>query len=181
MDILEKVVETEMLGRDFLVWIWFKSEINGGIIDLKDGEQAEIHFDGKITLQSEGDESVEKVVCTGINARLREARFALSEYKKVTEASIKLVIGDEEWFFALDSAWMNFKSFKTPKVEQDDDDPDGLFYEKIGLLETAVKQVDAIYEAYIKLRVSDEWKERELPAIRRWVAEMTRKTGKDIQ
>lgn len=173
MDTLEKIAETEVLGRDFLVWLWFQSDTNGGMIELGEGETAEIYFDGKITLQSEGDEALEKITCSGVNPRLREARFALSEDKKVTQSSIRLIVGDEEWSFALDSTWLNYKSFKAPKIEQDnDDDPDGLFYEKISLLEKAVKAVDTVYGEFIKRRVSDEWKTRELPALRRWVSKM---------
>ncbi|MFC1892018.1 hypothetical protein ACFLZT_06460, partial [Thermodesulfobacteriota bacterium] len=87
MDTLEKIAETEVLGRDFLVWLWFQSDTNGGMIELGEGETAEIYFDGKITLQSEGVEALEKITCSGVNPRLREARFALSEDKKVTQSS----------------------------------------------------------------------------------------------
>ena len=169
----DKSAETEILGRDFLIWLWFKSEINRGVIELGDDTEAEIHFDGKIILQSESDEGVEIVTCSGVNPKLREARFALSEDKKVTQATIKLIMGDDEWSFSMDSTWLNFKSFKTPKIEQDsDDDPDGLFYEKISLLEKAVNTVDSVFSEFIKCRVSEEWENRELPALRRWVGEM---------
>ena len=56
MDVLEKVEKTELIGRDFLVWLWFKSETNAGIIDLGDKGHAEIRFEGKITLETENDE-----------------------------------------------------------------------------------------------------------------------------
>ena len=82
MDILEKVAETEILGRDFLVWLWFKSDTNGGIIDLGGDKKVEIFFDGKITLQTDGEEALEKITCSGINPRLREARFALLKIKR---------------------------------------------------------------------------------------------------
>ncbi|MBW2610373.1 MAG: hypothetical protein JRC68_08530 [Deltaproteobacteria bacterium] len=170
MDVIEKVLKTEFLGRDFLVWLWFKSDTNDGIIDLGDDNTVELWFDGKVTLQSESDEAVETVTCSGINPRLREARFALTENKKVTKASIRLHIGDDEYGFTLDSSWLNFGSFKAPKVMQDDnDDPDGLFYEKAGLIEKAVATMDTIFSIFIKIRVSQEWKSRELPALAKWI------------
>ena len=52
MDVIEKINQTGHLGRDFLVWLWFKSEVNQGIIDLGDRGQAEVRFSGKITLES---------------------------------------------------------------------------------------------------------------------------------
>lgn len=173
MDVLDRVRQTEFLGRDFLVWLWFKSETIDGQFDLGD-TNAEVWFDGKITLQSEHGEDIETIVCSGENAELREARFALTENKKITQALIKLIIGDDEWSFILDSTWMDFRSFKTPKVVQDKkDDPEGegFFYEKVLLTEQAVATVDAIFLNFIKLRLSSEWKASELPALMKWISE----------
>ncbi|MFC1863239.1 hypothetical protein ACFL1Z_04715 [Thermodesulfobacteriota bacterium] len=170
MDVIEQVEKTGMLGRDFLVWLWFKSEINHGLIDLKDDGQAEIRFDGKITLETEDKENVETVTCSGVNSQFREARFALFRGKKVTQASMRLILGDDEFSFTMDSGWMNYRSFKTPKILEDyKDDPEGLFYEKAGLIEKAISTIDTVYYHFLKLRVSPEWNERELPAIKKWV------------
>lgn len=170
MSVIEKVEETELIGRDFLVWLWFRSETGDGIVDLEDDGQVEVRFEGKMTLESDMDEAKESVTCAGDHPRLKEARYALTKNKKVTKAAIKLIIGDDEYAFTLDSKWMNYRSFKTPKVVQDDqDDPEGLFYEKAGLLEKAITTMDTVFIYFIKLRLSPEWEEKELPALRRWV------------
>ena len=75
MDVLEKAEKSELIGRDFLVWLWFKSETNAGIIDLGDKGHAEIRFEGKITLETENDGGVESVTCSGDSPRLKEARL----------------------------------------------------------------------------------------------------------
>lgn len=170
MDVREKVVKKAFLGKDFLVWLWFKSEINDGIIEIDDKAQAEVRLAGKITLESEDDEKNESITCFGTNSRLKEARYALTENKKITKASIKLILGEDEYSFSMDSLWMNYKSFKTPKVVQDDkDDPEGLFYEKAGLMEKAVSVMDSLFLSFIKIRLSPEWEENELPAITAWM------------
>lgn len=170
MDVIESVEKTELLGRDFLVWVWFKSETGNGVIDLGDDGHAEIRLEGKITLETENDEPMESVTCWGDNPRLKEARFALTENKKVTQAAIKLTLGDDEYSFTLDSRWMNYRSLKTPKVMQDaKDDPEGLFYEKAGLIERAVSMIDTIFMYFIRLRLSSQWDNKELPALIKWV------------
>ena len=172
MQILDRVRESEYLGTEFLLWLWFRSETNNGRFDLGDGEVVELWFDRKIVLQSETDEGIEKITCSGDNPHLREARFALTENKQITEVMLKLIIGENTWSFILDSKWMNFKSFKSPKVMLDtDEDPDGLFYEKFLLIEQAVAAVNAVYAAFIKARTSPEWETEEIPAIRRWIGE----------
>ena len=169
MQLLERVKKHEFLGREFLLWLWFRSETRQGIFDLGKEGQAELWLERRIVLQSEGDQGLEKVTCSGDNPDLKEARFALTENKEITEATVRLTIENLEWTFTLDSQWMNFRSFKTPKVTQDKgEDPEGLFYEKIYLIEQAVSAMEAIFSAFIRLRVSPAWEGEELPAIIQW-------------
>jgi len=172
MQLLEKVKETEFLGNEFLVWLWFRSETGRGLFDLGDKGSAELWLDGKITLQSETERGVETITCASETPNMKEARFALAEDKKIIRAAIKLDIGDNQWSFILDSTWMNFTTFKSPKVIQDrEEDPDGIFYEKMYLIEEAVSVMDEIYRSFIKLRVSPEWGTEEHPALVKWISE----------
>ena len=172
MQLMERVQGSEFLGREFLVWLWFKREIDEGRFDLGELGYVELWFDRKIVLQSETDEGTEKIACSGDNPHLKEARFALTKNKQIIEAMLKLMIGDHEWSFVLDSTWMNYKSFTTPKVLLDkDEDPEGLFYEKFFLLEKAVNAMDSIFSIFVKLRTSPEWEKEELPALQKWISE----------
>lgn len=172
MQLIERVRDTEFLGREFLLWLWYNSEIKGGTYTLEDGE-VELWVDRRIVLRHDDDEGSEKIICTGDNPHLKEARFALSENKQVTESQLRLKIEDNEFSFILDSEWMNMKSFKTPKVMNDvDDDPDGIFYEKMFLIERAVSALDAIFTQFIKLRVSPDWDESEKSALLDWISQI---------
>lgn len=172
MQLLEKVRETKFLGREFLSWLWFRAETDRGLFDLGGKGTAELWFDGKITLQSENEMGTETIICAGKTSNMREARFALAEDKEVVQATVKLGIGDNQWSFVLDSTWMNFSTFKSPKVMQDrGEDPDGIFYEKMFLIEEAVSAMDEIYSSFIKLRLSPEWADQERPALVKWISE----------
>ena len=132
--------------------------------------KAEFWLDGKITLQAENERGLETITCTGETPNMEEARFALAENKEIVQATLKMVIGDNQWSFALDSTWMNFKTFKSPPVIQDrEEDPDGIFYEKMFLIEEAISVMDEIYRSFIKLRVSPEWETEEHPALVKWI------------
>ncbi len=172
MQLLEKVRETEFLGREFLVWLWFRADMDRGLFTLGEKGAAELWFDGKITLQSENEMGMETIICAGKAPNMKEARFALAEDKEIIQAAVKLVIGDNQWSFVLDSTWMNFKTFKTPRVMQETkDDLDGIFYEKMFLIEEAVSAIDQIFYSFIKLRLSPEWEDRERPALVKWISE----------
>lgn len=172
MQLLEKVRETQFLGREFLVWLWFRAETDRGLFALGGKGAAELWFDGKMTLQSESERGVETITCAGNTSNMKEARFALAEDKEVVQATVKLVISDSQWSFVLDSTWMNFNTFRSPKVMQDrGEDPEGIFYEKIFLIEEAVSAMDEIYSSFIKLRLSPEWIDHECPALVKWIRE----------
>ena len=51
------------------------------------------------------------------------------------------------------------------------EDPDGIFYEKMFLIEEAVSAMDEIYSSFIKLRLSPEWADQERPALVKWISE----------
>jgi hypothetical protein len=172
MSVLDEVREHEFLGRDFLVWLWCKSETLDGVFDLGDEGEVELWFEGKITLRSDGERSAQTITCTGENARIREARFALREAKKVTSARLHIKEGREEWSFELDSTWMNFHSLKLPRILQEKgEDPDALFYQRMFLLEKAVALMDALFSRYLEARVSPTWETEEFPALMTWIHE----------
>jgi hypothetical protein len=175
MNVLEKIEKTEVIGTDFLLWLWFRSETQNGIFDLGDDLHAEILIDGKMTL--ENIETQDKVTCSGNNPLMKEARLALIENKKITMAAIKMVLnGEDEFTFKLDSRWMNFKMLRTPKVLLDfKEDPEGIFYEKVGLIEKAITVMDSVFMHFINLRISPEWESDVLPALSAWIG-----SGKNI-
>ncbi len=170
MNLIERVKQTEFLGREFLTWLWFRSESQEGVFDLAEPGTVEILFEGRMTLESDGEEQGNKVTCAGTGTRLNEARFALTRGKKVTQVSLRLIKGDDEWSFSLDAAWLNLSGLKVPKVMQDArEDADGLFYERMFLIEQPVAVVNALFEEFIRLRVSPEWEQDELPALEEWI------------
>ncbi len=167
MDILALLNDKEFLGREFLTWLWFKSETQDGQFALEDSKQVLLWFDDKVVLQSDGDEIVS---CQGENSALTEARHALRDGKKVTQAKIKLIVGENDWSFSLDSTWLNLKSLKTPKVMLDTrEDPEGLFYEKVFLLDTPISAIEQLFIQFLKIRISSDWDKKEAPGIRHWI------------
>ncbi len=170
MSVLDEVRESESLGRDFLVWLWFRSETMERPFLLQGGEEVDLWFEGKVTLQSNGDRGGETIVCTGESGRIREARFALGEGKKLTRARMHLRAGDNEWTFELDSTWMNVHALKTPGVfRESGEDPDALFYERVFLVEKLLSLVDQIFAHYVETRLSPVWEAEELPRLIKWV------------
>ncbi len=172
MDLWERMNHTEFMGREFLTWLWFKSEERDGMFPVAPIGEVGLWLDDRVTLKSDSDEAPETVVCSGENSDLKEARFALAEGKKITQARFRMEIAENEWSFTLESAALNVRSMRPPRVVVDTrEDPEGLFFERVKLLELAISALDGIFFGFVKMRLSDEWEAKEVPAIARWIRE----------
>ena len=170
MDMVSLAQNKRFLGRDFLTWLWFQSDSHVGTIPLDDSRAVELWIDDKVIVESDDSENLERVTCHGENSEMLEARQALSQGKKVSQASFKLCLDEHEWYFTLDDNWLNFKACKTPRVMVDKkEDPAGLFLEKAFLLQKVIEVVDQLFHQFIKIRLSPEWVSRHLPAIQVWI------------
>ncbi len=160
-----------VLGPDFLTWLWYRSEKQNNVFETEKGEEFSLYLGQKIVVQGGEGESLEKAVCSGMLSRLQEAKLGLRSGKKVTQARVLLEQDSNAWSVQIDSTGFTWSGFKTPKVdvrEQEGDDLDGIFLEKLYLVEKAVLFIDAVYAQFLSLRLSSEWPE-EVNGFKQWL------------
>ncbi len=173
MDLQLAKEKGDILGRDFLTWLWFKSETQNGIFKSSNGEDFSLYLEQKIVVEGGEGESLEKAVCTGIMSELWEAKQGLRKGKKVVQAKIKIESDINEWIVQVESSDFNFAGFKTPKIDtklDEGDDPDSIFLEKMFLLEKAIGFIDDVYNDFISKRLSIHW-QGEVDAFKKWLSE----------
>ena len=161
------------LGREFLTWLWFKSEERNGSILIPGLGDIEVLFLRRLVLESgEGDYS-ETIVCKGFRADLKEGKTALREGKKIKEARIRLGLGSDEWEFTFKADTFLFQSMKLPDApsyaEEDERDREGRLLDRISMTERAVETMEQLFSLFLNKRTSPEWKSEEIPRIARWV------------
>ncbi len=162
-----------ILGRDFLTWLWFKSEQQNGLFKTGQGEDFALYIEQKIAVEGGEGESLEKAVCTGMMSELREAKLGLRTGKKVVQAKIKLEQDANEWIMEVNASHFSFSGLKTPKVDtkvEEGDDPDSILLEKIFLIEKAIGFMDEVFSRFLEKRLSIRWQE-EVDAFREWLYE----------
>jgi len=170
MDATGEIRQKEFLGREFLTWLWFRSEAGGGDFELPGGRSLRLSTAGRLVLASDPEEHASTVVWTGEADAQREARVALAEGKKLVEARFEIEMEGDRWLFTLDAAWLNLKSVRTPKVERDGrEDAAGALLEKVHRVRMLEDAVDGLAELFLKRRVTAAWSAEELPALRKWV------------
>jgi len=175
MDFLEILNEKAFLGREFLTWLWFKCDQSGGRIEIPGKKVVEVLFLDQMTLDLSDAETPQTVTLKGEYSELREGLAALREGKKIEEARISVKAADNDFSMILKGTWFSFGSLRTPPIlpasEADEEEPiEGVFLEKVSLIEESMEIVDSLFEYFLKLRVSDQWETEEFPALRRWVS-----------
>ncbi len=157
------------LGYEFLTWLWFFSETSNGRIKLADNRKAELDLGDRIIL-CHPDDGLERVVCTTQVNNLHEARTALQHGKMVEEVQIYLKVGDNEYFLGLDTKLWAIKSLRTPKQikDNDEEDQDGRFLEKMFFLEEVFACLDAVYMQFLSQRLSSKWDAKIKPLLQKW-------------
>ncbi|MGE5790094.1 MAG: recombination-associated protein RdgC [Syntrophaceae bacterium] len=161
-----------VLAREFMTWLWFKSEERDGVISMPGQTDVSLSFEKRVVLESGEGEYSETVACQGLHADLREGRAAIREGKKVREARLRLEKDSDRWEFTLKADRFQFQSMKLPPVgglDEEGEEKEGGILERVYLVETALKTADDLFALFLKRRLSPQWVTEEIPRIKTWL------------
>jgi len=175
MDLVDIISEKKFLGQEFLTWLWYKSEERGGAVALPESGDIQLVFEKHMLLESGEGESLEKLICKGLQTELQEARTGLLMGKKLEQARIYLAKGEYEWRLTLSATLFEFRNVSLPKsVAASDESSDPLAWEarvleRVGMCEEAMHTIDELFRMFLKVRVSPAWPQ-EKTALRSWIS-----------
>ncbi len=166
----EAMEEGRFLGREFMTWLWYFTENGKGVIQFGENREAEAHLGERLMLTLPND-GKERIVCTTQDTALIEARSALQQGKQVQEIQLLFRVADDEYLLTLDSALWAVKGVRMPKqlTDQDEEDADGQFLERMYFLEEISAILNALYARFLSERLSQEWETSVLPAMKQWI------------
>ena len=154
------------LGMDFLTWLWYFWESEGGILRRSGGQQIGLMLEGPLTFFREGEGAHEAVLRKGTPLNSREAGTALYCGKKLKRAKLVLAEGDRMWSATVDADF-GIRSLKLPKGEQID--PVGKFQERMLLIETYWSVFFELFDRFLDLRTTPARWADTLAGIQTWV------------
>jgi hypothetical protein len=166
-------VDPLTVGREFLTWLWFKSEERNGTIRIPGGGESEVVFVRRLVLESGEGEYAETIVCQGLHADLKEGKEALRQGKKISAARLRAAHDKAEWEFTFKADRFHFQSMKLPTVaesEGEEADREGQILERIYLIEKAAGMMDQLFRSFLDLRLSDGWG-KEQTRMQRWIVQ----------
>ena len=161
----------KFLGDEFLTWLWYIIERDHGVIKLSGVNHGAISIGNSIVLENNSNDSMEQITIKGDNADLGEGMLALKKGALVKELSLIYKLREQTWHCSLKGESLSFTGLKTPPSApvENADEMEGAVIEKMGLGEVITHLLDLLFQAFIKLRVSDDWDMKVVPQMKNWI------------
>ncbi len=158
------------LGLEFMTWLWYAWEREGGVFTLPHSGEFGYMLEGPLLFYREGEGAHEAVLRKGTPLLSREAGTALHCGKKLKRAKLHLARADQLWSATIDADF-SFRSVKLPPGEQKD--TIGRFQERMIALETFLEAFFVLYDKFLKIRCDRSAWSLCQTAIQNWVTEKT--------
>ena len=165
MELVDLVEGRRFLGREFVVWLWFESEMQETNLRPTGVDPVSMWLEAQITLVLEKEESRLK---GAIPASSPEAKEALRQGKLPKEAKMRLIRGEREYAWTLKAESLALSGLKLPTQLKKQDEKHEVFYERMMLLEDLEETLSALYVDFVHLRLSDAWEEDVVPRMKSW-------------
>jgi hypothetical protein len=196
MQIVDRIEKRRFVGREFLLWLWFESEVFEATLTTGKHGSFGLWVENQLVLSS-GKESTR--IKGGSPAGGREAKEALLGGKLPETATFRLTFRDRDIAFTLKAERLAISGLKLPTVlgaepeeaavpapprgkpkkkrtsvaedaEREADERNESFYERMMLTREVEELIEALYADFLDLRLGEAWERDVLPAQRAWAA-----------
>ncbi|MDA8140109.1 MAG: hypothetical protein M0036_15790 [Desulfobacteraceae bacterium] len=171
LDIAVAYNRYRFLGNEFLTWLWFCIENHMDIIRRCDDQLVDLSIGHRMVLENKLANGTENITIKGDAAGFEEALLALNKGALITDLHLVYKSSSLTWTFAIKGESLSFVNLKLPETGpmESGEDMEGLILEKVFLYEKPFELIDKLYQAFLKIRLSDEWKRKALPAMKKWL------------
>ena len=154
------------LGREFLTWLWFKTETQNHKLSIGKYGMFHLYIDDKIVLSSSSGSVRENSLKGGTPAYAFEAGSALGTGKLVHEAKFILQDAEKQWSFSLLADDLSLRNVRLPTVVESESHAH--INQRIKYSQLLSNLIDDLFKSFMKLRISEQFSE-EVSKIREWV------------
>lgn len=154
---VDDALASDIVGHDFLTWLWYSSETNQDAISAGRSGKIGLMIEGPLVFVREGGGAHETALRKGNPMVSSEAKACLLAGKKLARAKVALVKGEAVWSFNFDADTFAFRSVKLPPPEEALD-PVSRFQDRMQKLEILVETWMELYKSFLELRGNrDAW------------------------
>jgi hypothetical protein len=159
------------VGCEFLTWLWFLMDKDPARLKALDEDFETLEIGNRVVLETSVADTVENITIKGDDAGLEEGMLALRKGALVTELNLVCKTKDHQWQFTIKGESLSFINFKTPDtgMVETKEDLEGAVLEKVYLFEKVLSLMDDLFCRFLKIRVSDNWNRKSIPAMKKWI------------
>jgi hypothetical protein len=166
MGMVELIQQKAFLGKEFLTWLWFRSERDGRV-DLPKAKPIEVEIMGPILLDAPYGDARASTLRGDSPATSPEAHTALLEGKKLKRARLRLATQDAEWALTLDGETFHLSGAALPaggRLPLED-----LLALRVASARELEETMTVLFERFLEIRLDKKHWAGELEAIHEWV------------
>jgi hypothetical protein len=196
MQLVDRIEKRRFVGREFLLWLWFESEVFEATLATAEHGSFGLWVERQLVVSSTKQEVTR--IKGALPASAREAKEGLRLGKLPESAGVHVSRGERECTFTLRAESLALAGLRLPAVlggegEQDrhpaaallaaprpprrkkareapSDEAHEAFYERMRLTREIEEVVEALYRDFLVLRLAPAWEAVAVPALRAWAA-----------
>jgi hypothetical protein len=158
------------LGEEFLTWLWFRLETDGGDFDLGDGRSVAVSLDDFIAFAPGEDDETEPTLRKGTPSLTAEAGAALRHGRRLSRARLLIALGDSQWRVTLDGSTMTLRSIRLPDDDPEAESAEDRARERAANFLLVHDIVAALYRTFLRVRLRPEYLAQEAHRQAAWMA-----------
>ncbi len=172
LDIAVAYNRFKFLGEEFLTWLWYAIEKKPQDLTNQNKEPIILEIGNRIALENRQQDTVESITIKGDDAGMEEGILALRKGAMVTELNLIYRSAELQWHFTVKGESLNISNLKTPqqRLIEHKDDIEAAVLEKVYLTGVVIDNLNAVFATFLKQRLSEQWKHKMVPAMRKWIA-----------
>lgn len=162
-------VTHEFLGEEFLLYLWWKFETDGGEFTLPGGRVVGVAIDDMLQFAPKGDDETEQTLRRGLPTRTAEARTGLRQGHRIAKARLLIAEGSRQWSLVLDGGRMALASVRGPEDAEDCESDVDRTADRAANWLALWEIVAALYGRFLAVRFAPAWLQTEAPAMAAWM------------
>ncbi|MCG3125258.1 MAG: hypothetical protein CHACPFDD_00074 [Phycisphaerae bacterium] len=159
---------SEILGPEFLAWLWYQTELDDEPLRLRGGDEILVAIDRTLRLRCPYDLTGTTTITADTPTALPEARAAARGGKLPTRAGLVLGGPAGEFRFVTDAARFTISGMNIPEPQEPRDARQALEHRFDAIVDAAA-MLDAVYELFLRARISSQWAAT-TRAMREWLS-----------
>jgi hypothetical protein len=158
----------DFLGNEFLLWLWYYTDVESDTVKLSDGSEVCIMLARKLALECPRGQTGHDTMSSEGPTRLPESRRAIQAGKLPRKIGLTFVRHNEQYELTLNAETLAVSSGKLPVMDETFVEARAKLEERVNQIRGLIETLDLLYDAFCRKRFGKDWGS-ELGGVQKWL------------